>query len=220
MARDFYATLGVPRNATANQIRERFLDLTREMHPDRFQGSDKEDAEQAFQEITQAFNVLSDPSRRREHDIELSRPKAQQGAPDTQQEAAKAYLQRGVRAYKAKNFPEAADAFDRATKAEPHNSKAWHYLALACSQNRKWYSRAMVAAARACELEPMKASYLKVAGRIHAQAGAQEKAKSFYKQAVQWGGEDPEIEAALAELEDGKKKGKSRLSGLFGRIDR
>ena len=61
---DFYAVLGVPRNATAEQIKERFLQLTREKHPDRFRGAEKQRAELAFQEITQAFNTLSNPERR------------------------------------------------------------------------------------------------------------------------------------------------------------
>ncbi|HEY4588113.1 MAG TPA: DnaJ domain-containing protein, partial [Thermoanaerobaculia bacterium] len=67
MARDFYTVLAVPRNATEDQIRQRFRELARTRHPDRFQGGEKARAEKEFQEITQAFNVLVDPERRRRH---------------------------------------------------------------------------------------------------------------------------------------------------------
>ena len=74
MARDFYTVLAVPRNATEDQIRRRFRELARTRHPDRFRGVEKERAERDFQEITQAFNVLADPERRRRHDQELVHP--------------------------------------------------------------------------------------------------------------------------------------------------
>ena len=41
MARDFYTVLAVPRNATEEQIRQRFRELARTRHPDRFQGAEK-----------------------------------------------------------------------------------------------------------------------------------------------------------------------------------
>src|SRR5580693_5082086 len=120
MARDFYAILAVPKNATGDQIRQRFRELARERHPDRFLGDQKLTAETAFQEITQAFNVLSDP-----------------------EQVARTYLARGVRAYRERNLVEAADNFDRATISDPSNGQAWYNLAVTCSQNSVWLSRAV-----------------------------------------------------------------------------
>src|SRR6202035_951938 len=108
MAKDFYAILGVPRTASEDQLRQRFRELARERHPDRFRGEEKARAEKDFQDITQAFNVLSDPERRRSHDRELARP---QEISDPRQ-LVRVYLQRGIRAYKEKNYFEAADNFD------------------------------------------------------------------------------------------------------------
>jgi curved DNA-binding protein CbpA len=215
MANDFYAVLGVPRGATAEQIRERFLQLTRERHPDRVQGEAKRHAEVEFQAITQAYNVLSNPARRRDHDLELMRP-AQTVGHDVGQEA-RVYLQRGVKAYKLKSFTEAADNFDRATRAQPDNALAWHHLAKACRQQQRWLPRAAAAIARACELVPMKAEYHKLAGEIHAQMGQKERAIRYYRQALEWGGSDPEVEAALEEL--GGKKRKTLFGGIFGRME-
>jgi tetratricopeptide (TPR) repeat protein len=213
---DFYAVLGVPRNATADQIKERFLQLTREKHPDRFRGAEKQRAELAFQQITQAFNTLSNAERRRAHDLGLARPTANRSDPG---DLARVYLQRGVKAYKAKSFIEAADNFTRATEADPNNALAWHHLARTCLHQDRWLPRAVAAVARACELEPMKPEYFKLAGLVFTRANEPEKAIQYYKQAIRWGGEDSEIRAALDSLEGGDKKRKSLLGGIFGKSE-
>ncbi|HVR98171.1 MAG TPA: DnaJ domain-containing protein [Thermoanaerobaculia bacterium] len=210
MARDLYAILALPRNASQEQIRQRFRQLARERHPDRFQGDAKKAAESEFQEITQAFNVLIDAERRRQHDLELARPADQAADP---RQLARLFMQRGVKAYKEKSWLEAADNFDRATQADPNNAQAWHHLALASSQHSNWISRGVAAIERACELEPMNAAYFKQAGRICALAGQTERARYYYYQAIEWGGDDPVVRRALEELSDPP----SKRGGLFGR---
>lgn len=211
--KDFYAILGVPRDASAAQIRSRFLELTREKHPDRFQGAAKVRAEADFQDITQAFNNLSNPQLRRQHDEELRQP--QQAGVDHSQ-VSKVYLQRGVKAYKAKNFREAADNFRRATDVDPENGMAWHHYARACAQDKRYLAQAREAIAEACRLEPMKIAYMKLAGEIFRDSGDKEKALYWYRKAAQWAGDDAEIQAAIDELDGGKKK--SILGGLFGKM--
>ena len=73
MGSDYYAVLRLPRNASADQIRSRFRELARASHPDRAATSEKVAVEKAFQQLSEAFNVLSDPIRRREHDQDLGR---------------------------------------------------------------------------------------------------------------------------------------------------
>ncbi|HVS01669.1 MAG TPA: DnaJ domain-containing protein [Thermoanaerobaculia bacterium] len=216
MSRDFYAILGVPKSATSEEIRKRFLSLTRERHPDRFQGEAKLQAERSFQEITQAFSVLLDPARRRDHDAELVHPGRTAGPADPA-EVAKVFLQRGVKAYKAKNYLEAADNFRRAAEAERDNPKAWHYLARACSHQSRWLEQAREAIERACALDPMRHEYHKLAGEIFARSGNPERAIRHFRQALRWGGEDSEVQAALAELTGEGKKRKSLLGSFFGR---
>lgn len=216
MGKDFYTVLGVPRTASAEEIRVRFLDLTREKHPDHVQGAGKRQAELEFQAITQAYHVLVDPRRRRDHDLALARPEEPSASDPAQ--LGRVYMQRGVKAYKAKNFSESADSFERATQADPANARAWHHLAKACQHQRRWLSRAAAAIAKACELEPMKAEYHKLAGQIHAQMGNKERAARYYRQALRWGGNDLEVEEALEEL--GGKKQNSLLGSLFGRTQR
>lgn len=208
MPKDFYSVLGLARNATEEQIRQRFRELARVRHPDRFQGEEKQKAEIDFQELTQAFNILSDAERRRQHDLELTRP----GSDSDPRQVARAYLQRGIKAYKEKNFLEAADNFDRATKADPTSGQTWHHLATACAQQPNWLPRAITAIERACELEPMNPAYHKQAGKICALAGQTDRAMIHYRLAIQWGDDDPAVLRALEELE----RPAAARRGLFG----
>jgi curved DNA-binding protein CbpA len=207
-ARDFYAVLAVTKTATDDQIRQRFRQLARERHPDRFAGQEKQEAELAFQEITQAFNVLTDPERRRQHDMDLEQ---RQDVPSDPKQVARVYLQRGVKAYREKNLGEAADNFDRATRADPASAQGWYNLAVACSQNPTWLPRAVAAIDRACELAPMNTGYWKVAGRILGLAGHTERAIAAYRKAIDWGEDDPAVHRAVEELS------RSPRRGLFGK---
>lgn len=214
MARDYYEILGLSRTATREEIRARFLELARTRHPDRFQGADKEEAETDFQAITQAFNVLSNPEQRRQHDLELSKPQVTQQAADKNQ-VARVYLTRGVHAYRDKKYREAAENFERAAKETPDDGRAWHHLARSLAHQPRYLSRAAASIRKACELEPMNTTYLKIAGRIHARAGLEDEARGYYDQARVWGADEAEIDALTAELDDAKGR---KRGGLFGKV--
>lgn len=199
MTKDYYAVLEVSRQATPEQIRERFRQLTRERHPDRFQGAEKAQAEHDFQLITEAANVLLHPEKRRGHDMELFQPETNR----RQEEArmSKMLIQRGRLAYKARNWVEAVENFDRAVREDPKNAQAWYFLARACSHNRRWLSRAVAAIATAVKLEPTNADYLQLAGDTCARANMTSRAEKYYREALSWGADDEEIEQALGRLE-------------------
>jgi curved DNA-binding protein CbpA len=69
-----YDTLGIERDATDDQVRAAFRKLAQQYHPDRYSsGKGRVTAEERFQSITEAFNVLSHPSSREKYDIEISK---------------------------------------------------------------------------------------------------------------------------------------------------
>lgn len=213
MSRDYYSILGIHRGASPVEIRDRFRQLARERHPDRFQGAERSRAEGEFQAITEAFNVLSSPERRRQHDNELARPVAESGGSDTAR-LARFHLEAGVAFYREGNYAQAAENFERVTQLEPANHQAWHHVAQALAAQRRFLPRAAAAIARACELNPVSPPYLKLAGRLHAEIGMGEKAERYYNEALALGGEDAAVTKALEDLRSRGKKGKS---GLFGR---
>lgn len=63
--KDYYAVLGVPREATAEEIKKAFRRLARKYHPD---VSKEKDAEQRMKEVNEAYAVLSDPEKRAAYD--------------------------------------------------------------------------------------------------------------------------------------------------------
>lgn len=63
--RDYYETLGVARDATAEDIKKSFRKLARKYHPD---VSKEPDAESRMQEVNEAYTVLSDPEKRAAYD--------------------------------------------------------------------------------------------------------------------------------------------------------
>jgi curved DNA-binding protein len=64
--RDYYEILGVPRGANEGEIKKAFRKLAREYHPD--VARDKKKAEEKFKEVNEAYEVLSDPAKRKKYD--------------------------------------------------------------------------------------------------------------------------------------------------------
>ena len=73
----YYMILGVSRAETPGGIRAAYRDLAKKLHPD----VAGQQATHAFQELSEAYDVLSDPRRRREYESELRRVESSGGAP-------------------------------------------------------------------------------------------------------------------------------------------
>ena len=66
--KDYYEVLGVKKEATADEIRKAYKKLAIKWHPDK-NPDNKEEAENKFKEISEAYSVLSDPEKRKEYDL-------------------------------------------------------------------------------------------------------------------------------------------------------
>ncbi|MGC9530039.1 MAG: molecular chaperone DnaJ [Candidatus Bipolaricaulaceae bacterium] len=67
MPKDYYELLGVSRDASQEEIKRAYRRLAKQYHPDKFKG-DKGEAERRFREITEAYEILSDPDKRAQYD--------------------------------------------------------------------------------------------------------------------------------------------------------
>lgn len=64
--RDFYKILGVTKSASTNQIKKAYRKLAKELHPDK--NKDDPDASEKFQDLGAAYEVLSDPEKKKLYD--------------------------------------------------------------------------------------------------------------------------------------------------------
>src|SRR6476646_7631843 len=66
MPSSLYESLGVPKTASAAEIKKAYRELVRQYHPDKNPGD--EAAEARFKEVQSAYDVLSDPEKRKQYD--------------------------------------------------------------------------------------------------------------------------------------------------------
>ncbi len=66
--KDYYAILGVPKNAAEKDIKSAYRKLARKWHPDA-NPQNQHQAEEKFKEISEAYEVLGDPEKRKKYDV-------------------------------------------------------------------------------------------------------------------------------------------------------
>ena len=64
--RDYYEVLGISRSADKDAIKKAYRKMAKKYHPDSNEGNP--DAEEKFKEVTEAYNVLSDPEKKKLYD--------------------------------------------------------------------------------------------------------------------------------------------------------
>lgn len=194
---DYYALLGVGREASESEIRERFRSLAREAHPDLAPGGLKAEAEARFQQLTEALNVLCNAERRQAYDRERLLAASHGGSPADA--VVQDYMEQGNSAYRSGAYAEAAGNYAFAALRDPKDARAHHHLGLASA--RAGDLRAAVKALEtAVALDPHNVVLLKDAGKIFRQAGLLSKAEKSFQDAVSWDPAQSDARRALEEV--------------------
>jgi curved DNA-binding protein CbpA len=191
---DYYALLGVPREATEGEIRERFRRIARESHPDRAPREAKAEAEAKFQELTEAVNVLCNAERRQAYD--RSRLMALSPSTDV---VARDYLDLGIAAYRSGDYGQAAGNFALAAQRAPKDVRAHHHLGLASARAGDLHA-AVKALEAAIALDAYNVTLLKDAGKIFRQAGLLAKAEKAFQDVLRWDPSQTDARRALEEI--------------------
>lgn len=139
---DYYAILNVSPEADTEEVKQAFRQLARRFHPD----VAGEGSRERFQQIRQAYQVLSDPEQRRRYDAQRQSPPPSAPAPregrvvvrpgsasgeSPDQELLKEGIARVKAAWRNRQLPMAVAQAEALLKRFPHASEAIHILALA-----------------------------------------------------------------------------------------
>lgn len=175
---NYYELLGVERTATAAEVRQAYLRLAREKHPDRFADpAEKARAQSFFQDLTTAFNTLHNVGSRREYDAETERPKA-----STPAEIAQEAYGRGLQMLEAGQLEDAVTALHTAVHHSPNEARYHAALGRALARHGPSAREAIQALERAVQLAPtsavlhaeLAALFLKQGLRLRAQKAAEQ----------------------------------------------
>lgn len=206
--RTLYEVLGVTAQATTEQIRAAFRRLARERHPDRFQGSARLAAEKAFQEITEAYNVLADPSQRSRYDKQLE-ASTKETLTDPK-EIAKALLGRALNSMKAGQPGVADEAFIQALAHDPQSAKAHHLYGMFLAQQPTRLDDALRHIDQAAKLDPNNPKVLLDASRLFAKANMLQRALRLAQTAARFLPDDESAQSWLRQLQGmGGREGRS-----------
>jgi len=210
-----YEVLGVDSDASSEVIRAAFRRLTREYHPDRFSGVERERAEQRFQSITEAINVLSRPEQKDKYDRELVQ--GGQTQVTDPREIARRLAALGAQAFRDGKLPEAMDQLRLAINHDQDSSRAHFFLGLAFARLGGRDRDALRHVERASQLEPNNAAMKAEAAELFLAVGMASRARRSAKDALAL---DPTNNKAYLVLEKLEAPQKSKADGLLGRLRR
>jgi curved DNA-binding protein CbpA len=195
VAANYYDVLGIPRTATASEVRSAYAKLARERHPDRFPDAvEKASAEEFFKNLTTAFNTLASDKNRREYDASLDRPAA-----DPPQAIAQNAYERGLQMFEAKKYHEAVELLRTSVHMFPDHPGYQAALGKALARNPHWAREGMQALEKAIQLAPRVASHQTDLAELLLAQGLKLRARKVAEAALHL---DPRDERARRVLDD------------------
>jgi curved DNA-binding protein CbpA len=194
---DHYERLGITPAATAAEVKQAYLRLARDKHPDRFTDPlEKKRAEAEFQEITTAFNTLANPRSRQEYDAERAHPQ-----PVTPEELASDAFARARPALEAGRLDEAVSLLRAAAHHAPGEARYHAALGRTLARVQGAAREAVQSLERATQLDPRDVSALADLATLLAALGLRIRAQKALQAAQKLAPGEPRLARLAAELE-------------------
>jgi curved DNA-binding protein CbpA len=200
---DYYQLLGVTPQASAGEIRQAYAKLAREKHPDRFTDpAAKQQAQRQFQDLTTAFNALTNPKSRQEYDQAREKP-----VPKTPEEIATDAYERSQAALEAGQLDEAVQLLHTAVHHAPGHLA--YQLALGRALGRATSPQAAREAVqvleRVTQAAPNNATAFAELATVLARQGLKLRAQKAVEAALRLAPRDARINRLAAELGMGQR---------------
>jgi len=190
-----YELLGVPTNASAEQIGKAYFERSRLFHPDLRHREDLGHLEReltaVFERLKLANEVLSDPARRREYDESLDAAPVPVAVaetasdPQARKHLAQQSYNRARQLIDQKDFHPAVEMLREAIRFVPDNAEYRMLLGQVELKNSLWTSKGLENLKEAARLEPRRVHYIRAAARALLQHGRNDDAETFARRAVE-----------------------------------
>jgi curved DNA-binding protein CbpA len=193
---DYYALLGIAPTAGTAEVRQSYLRLAKERHPDRYPDpAEKEKAETFFKDLTTAFNTLMNDERRRQYDAERARPK-----PHTPEEIAKDAYERSAQAMEAGDHHDAITLLRTAVHHGPEVAEYHAALGRCLGRNPPTAREAILCIERAAQLAPANGTYFADLAYLFNSQGLRLRAQKALETAQRLAPRDPRVARLAMEL--------------------
>jgi len=213
---NYYEILGVGRTASAAEIRQAYMRLAKERHPDRFHDpAERARAEAFFKELTAAYNTLGNDRGRAQYDVSLSRPK---DAPPA--EIAKQAFADAMQHYEKKDYHQAVELLRTAVHYVPGEALYHAALGTALAKNPHWVRDAIQAAEKATQLAPKNAAFHVELAELLLSQGLKLRARRPAEAAARLAPNDPRVQQLMADLDLGPGDEPPLEGGLRGLLRR
>ncbi len=196
---DYFEVLGVSRGASAGEVRQAYVRLAKERHPDRFPDpAEKQKAQEFFKELTAAFNTLSNEKSRREYEAEIARPKL-----TSPEEIGRDAFARGVQHLEQKQFHEAVELLRSAVHHVPGEARYHAALGRALAKNPQWVREAIQSVEKAIQLDARQVGFHALLAELYLNQGLKLRARRAVEAAQRLAPDDPVVQRLAGLVGDG-----------------
>jgi curved DNA-binding protein CbpA len=193
---DYYALLGIPPSAGTAEVRQAYVRLAKERHPDRYSDpAEKGEAESFFKDLTTAFNTLVNEERRRQYDAERGRPK-----PVRPEEIARDAYERSAHAMESGDVQGAITLLRTAVHHAPDVAEYHAALGRGLGRNPPTAREAIQCLEKAAQLAPTNGAYFADLAFLFNGQGLRLRAQKALETAQRLAPRDPRVARLAAEL--------------------